>query len=690
MFPAPPVRASGRRPVPAFLFLLCCGSASFATPPKAEPEPAVPPMVEVKAPPEEARGPLKAIRTVKGHKLQPGANLVKADLSRKDLRNAQLMGADLTDADLREADLRGADLSGAILVNADLRGAKLTGARLWRANMFKARGWSYRGLAPLPFFAEVPGEPIGTVRELVVKPDWERWPQPRKLLAGLDGGLLVMEEGNPVLGTIHPSGVWGDHNLGGLRPLAVAQDSRERIWVFYQPPSGDVNRFIIPRGEERDLRLKSKEIIGMRGLTCAAGGAGGTVAVGFDRACATFTSGGVLRVPLPFTPSKVGFVDSLLGSGAQALFAADAGNLVIHSPAADALRRFQAPEGATFGAIAPGAPDQLWVVQAETDTLLRYATDKAQEPRPFRVTFPGCTGPLGLRGLALGPDGNMWFSMTANRSLGRLTRDGTLTRFPLPEGMVAMDLFGGADEVLWFTLQGRPAIASIRVRPAAGSAAGPAAPAGPTGFELPAFQPRPERRSTLSRAARHERLRLAMERDNARVLEGEKEEPEVELGAGGEAAGAEAKDRKQPAAPPRKAPAPAAPAVMTDEEATAILDNLNVNLTPWRLRKIQNFHTGFAMPNKSQFMDTLADPKHLRAFLALGLENAGVIGRVHSDTRGRFYTYCRTETTAGHCWSNRAEDWVATTRFVVLTEPCRVGDETFHDVISAYPVPEAW
>jgi uncharacterized protein YjbI with pentapeptide repeats len=54
-----------------------------------------------------------------------GANLIGADLRRKDLRAANLRGAVLIGADLTAADLRDADLTG-----ADLRAAKLTGADL--------------------------------------------------------------------------------------------------------------------------------------------------------------------------------------------------------------------------------------------------------------------------------------------------------------------------------------------------------------------------------------------------------------------------------------------------------------------------------------------------------------------------------------------------------------------------------
>jgi len=82
---------------------------------------------------------------VKGHKIEPraqlaaanlahsalqGGNLEGANLSNANLAGAQLNGANLTDANLVGADLSSANLQGAILQNADLSGANLTDASI--------------------------------------------------------------------------------------------------------------------------------------------------------------------------------------------------------------------------------------------------------------------------------------------------------------------------------------------------------------------------------------------------------------------------------------------------------------------------------------------------------------------------------------------------------------------------------
>lgn len=62
--------------------------------------------------------------------LVDGADLIRAEGERSDLRGANLRGANL-----RGADLRGADLQRADLQRSDLQGANLQGANLWCADL---------------------------------------------------------------------------------------------------------------------------------------------------------------------------------------------------------------------------------------------------------------------------------------------------------------------------------------------------------------------------------------------------------------------------------------------------------------------------------------------------------------------------------------------------------------------------
>ena len=78
---------------------------------------------------------------VRGFKIEPGADLSRANLMdaylwRADLSGADLSCADLSGADLSRANLSGADLRYANLRYADLRNAKLSGADLWCAHLY--------------------------------------------------------------------------------------------------------------------------------------------------------------------------------------------------------------------------------------------------------------------------------------------------------------------------------------------------------------------------------------------------------------------------------------------------------------------------------------------------------------------------------------------------------------------------
>ena len=112
---------------------------------------------------------------VRGHMIEPGADLTGANLPGANLRWADLRGADLTGADLREANLRGAnlrwaDLYGANLYGANLPGANLSGANLREANLYRAdlRGTCLDPQAPVPVLTDEAARAAG------LEPDGDR------------------------------------------------------------------------------------------------------------------------------------------------------------------------------------------------------------------------------------------------------------------------------------------------------------------------------------------------------------------------------------------------------------------------------------------------------------------------------------------------------------------------------------
>ena len=76
--------------------------------------------------------------TVKGYRIDAGADLVAADLSGADLRGAFLFNADFFEGEFHKTDFRGANLGNAHFRAAGLGGADFRGANLSRADFYEA------------------------------------------------------------------------------------------------------------------------------------------------------------------------------------------------------------------------------------------------------------------------------------------------------------------------------------------------------------------------------------------------------------------------------------------------------------------------------------------------------------------------------------------------------------------------
>jgi virginiamycin B lyase len=59
---------------------------------------------------------------------------------------------------------------------------------------------------------------------------------------------------------------------------------------------------------------------------------------------------------------------------------------------------------------------------------------------------------MAANGIAMGPDGNLWFTENADNKIGRLSVDGELTEYPIPPADSApLGIVAGPDGDLWFT-----------------------------------------------------------------------------------------------------------------------------------------------------------------------------------------------------------------------------------------------
>src|SRR5581483_11231134 len=69
---------------------------------------------------------------------------------------------------------------------------------------------------------------------------------------------------------------------------------------------------------------------------------------------------------------------------------------------------------------------------------------------PQLRSFPIPTRDSQPIGIALGPDGNLWFTESRGQKVARITPSGVITEFALP-GTFPGDIIAGPDEAIWFT-----------------------------------------------------------------------------------------------------------------------------------------------------------------------------------------------------------------------------------------------
>jgi virginiamycin B lyase len=74
--------------------------------------------------------------------------------------------------------------------------------------------------------------------------------------------------------------------------------------------------------------------------------------------------------------------------------------------------------------------------------------------RGVYTNFPTPTGESFPWEISAGPDGNLWFTENFVSKIGRITLDGVITEFPIPNAGGGTQVFGitrGPDGYMWFT-----------------------------------------------------------------------------------------------------------------------------------------------------------------------------------------------------------------------------------------------
>ena len=126
---------------------------------------------------------------------------------------------------------------------------------------------------------------------------------------------------------------------------------------------------------------------------------------------------------------------------------------MLSSVVAANVSQFQIPTPNSYPeSVAVGPDGNLWFTEKRGNKIGRLTplgesgSDKRQSPQ----------------GIVSGPDGNLWFTQSRGNKIGRITVDGEITEFPLsspesyPHGITV-----GSDGAIWFTLSGTDKIGRI-------------------------------------------------------------------------------------------------------------------------------------------------------------------------------------------------------------------------------------
>jgi streptogramin lyase len=150
---------------------------------------------------------------------------------------------------------------------------------------------------------------------------------------------------------------------------------------------------------------------------------------------------------------------------------------------------------------APGLPEAtppaanspvqtIWITDAGLNVIDFVKYDPDDQSNATLTAFPIPTTNASPAGIALGPDGSMWFVENLGDKIGRITSTGVITEFALPSGAVdARSIAAGSDGNMWFTnraISGNSAIGQIGRITMSGAITEFPLPATSTPFEIAA------------------------------------------------------------------------------------------------------------------------------------------------------------------------------------------------------------
>ncbi|HET6310641.1 MAG TPA: hypothetical protein VFH00_06515 [Candidatus Nitrosotalea sp.] len=251
-----------------------------------------------------------------------------------------------------------------------------------------------------------------------------------RITAGADGNIWFTDSGNRKVGRITPAGSMTEFGLPdtGGSPYGIAVGPDKNIWITVTAVGQgrpDWLGRIGPSGEVTKFQAGTQSADGMwtspEGITAGPDG------------------------NIWFTEAGVGRIGRMTPAGA--------------------LTEFPIPSGRESSPreIVAGPDGNLWFVESGRFSAIAKVTPSGVITE-YRY---GALDEFSLSAIVAGPDGNLWFTQSTTSgsplkgAIGRITPNGVITTFALPEGSRAYGLAAGPDRNIWFTDSGGNTVGRI-------------------------------------------------------------------------------------------------------------------------------------------------------------------------------------------------------------------------------------
>lgn len=214
------------------------------------------------------------------------------------------------------------------------------------------------------------------------------------------------------------------------------------VWfVGFRASGENVVGRVGPEGEVSEFELGPSTVLG-GAIAAAPDGSFWFTETGAGEVGRVTPGGSIDEFPLGSTAAEPGAI--VAGPGSSMWFVEEAGK-VGRVDASGKVTEFPLAAGARPTGIAAGPDGALWIAEKG---LGRIARMTANGTVTDTYALPDGSQP---HAIVLGPDDALWFSDESRPAIGRITTAGAIEEFPVPSENGTRELALGADGNLWFT-----------------------------------------------------------------------------------------------------------------------------------------------------------------------------------------------------------------------------------------------